>query len=702
MLLLAAGMALSTQAVGEWQQLQWRASGDGARVLLVGTVRGVPARDGAEIRFDAEVRVAGRPADGRVRRARLSWRDAPVMPRAGERWQWLVRVSDTASSRSFAGLDTSRISMRDRIHLAGRVVTASLTTRLKLAPMSIDTLRSRVAMRIGEHVADPEAGTLMTALAVGITSGMSTDQWRVFNATGTTHLVAISGMHVTLFAALMFFVARRAWRLLPVLPGITRESFALTLGLLAAGGYSLLAGFSVPTQRTLIMLAAFALARGTARQVGAGRTWGLALMAVLLLDPFAPLGAGFWLSFIAVGVILLQATTALRPAGARWQWLQLQWAVTLALAPLTFVVFGGVSLSGLAANLLAIPVISFVLVPVVLVGALCALAWPLACAPLFALADAVHRMLWPALVWAADLEFAVWRHAPATGWLLLALPAALLLLLRWPRALRVAAMGMVLPLVFPHSRLPPTGEVRIVVLDAGAGAATLVLTRHHATLFDTGDTWNTRGTRAVRVVMPAMDLLGLRRLDRVVLPRLDPDRAQGVALLAHERAVSQVLVGGHWPGTTLPVRSCRDARYQHDGVTFEILSAGRLDCVMRVSVGRHSFLLSGDLDERGERALLARRPALASDVILMSRGGSSQGSGLRWIEASQARLAIATGGRAAAASRARTLERWRAAGVPVLDVLREGDIEMRLGLQGFAVLGTARTARHPFAWRRLE
>ena len=201
--------------------------------------------------------------------------------------------------------------MRDRVHLAGRVLPAALNTRLALANTSVDTLRARIATRIADSVADPDAAALLTALAVGVTSGMSTDQWRVFNATGTTHLVAISGLHVTLFAMLAFIVARGLWRCLPFARIVDREPFAVLLGLGAAGAYSLLAGFSVPTQRTWLMLGIFALARLGARHVGAARTWSLALIAVLLLDVFAPLAAGFWLSFVAVGVILMLDSSSL-------------------------------------------------------------------------------------------------------------------------------------------------------------------------------------------------------------------------------------------------------------------------------------------------------------------------------------------------------------------------------------------------------
>ena len=315
--LLLAGMSLATFSTLRWQHLQLRAVGD-MRLLLEGTVVNVPARDGAELRFDAEVRIVdgalsrdvdgGLPRDQSIRRARLSWRDAPVAPRVGERWRWLVRVGGLSDTRNFAGGDAERVAFRDRVHLVGRVLPVSLNCRLTLANSSIDSARARIAARIADSVADPDAAALLSALAVGLTDGMSADQWRVFNATGTTHLVAISGLHVTLFALLAFLGARLLWRLLPINACVEREPFALLLGLAAAGAYSLLAGFSVPTQRTWLMLGIFALAKLQARHLGAGRVWSLALIAVLLLDAFAPLWAGFWLSFVAVGLLMASSS----------------------------------------------------------------------------------------------------------------------------------------------------------------------------------------------------------------------------------------------------------------------------------------------------------------------------------------------------------------------------------------------------------
>jgi len=709
---LLAGMVFASASTLRWLGLCVPAAAAETRLLVEGVIRGVPARDGAELRFDLDaVIVEGRPRDARARHVRVSWRNAPAAPRAGERWRLLLRLAPLTDAHNFSGPDTARHAFRDGVHLAGRVLPSALNSRLRLANTSVDTLRARVAARVGEAVADPDAAALLTALAVGLTDRLSADQWRVFNATGTTHLVAISGLHVTMFALVAFMAARFAWRWLSFARCLERETFALLLGLGAAGAYALLSGFSVPAQRTWLMLAMFVVTRLAARHVGAARYWSLALIAVLCLDPRAPLAAGFWLSFVAVGVILMVASASRArvpvaslagvAAAAR-----LQCAIVLALAPLTFAVFGGLSIAGLAVNLVAIPVVSFVLVPLVLAGALAALIVPAWNHIFFNVAASLYEGFWPALTWAADREFALWRATPPLWWFPFAMLAALVLLRRWPGSLRVSAACAALPLVFAPVRLPDPGTARISVLDVGRGTAVLVATRSHVLLFDTGDSWNTEGARLRRWVLPALDDLRRDRVDLLVLPALDADRAHAAATLAFEREVRGLIVGGGWQASSLPVRRCADSEFRRDGVRFQTFAAGvgGKYCVLRVSAGAHAILLGGDVDAAAERGLVARvgPRALASDAVIISRQVSSTASAPEWIEASTAVLAIATGGIVHSQSREVTLGRWRSSGATIHDTRLAGGVELGLGTSGVRVVAVARRSRYPFVWRRSQ
>jgi competence protein ComEC len=300
----------------------------------------------------------------------------------------------------------------------------------------------------------------------------------------------------------------------------------------------------------------------------------------------------------------------------------------------------------------------------------------------------------------------LWRATPPSWWFAFAAGAGFVLLRRWPPALRWSAACAALPLLFAPTRMPDHGEARISILDAGRGSAVLVATHSHVLLFDTGDSWNSRGARLRQIVLPALDAIPSRSVDLLVLPGLNADRAQGAAALAFERQVRAMRIGGGWPGTALPAVACDDADFRWDGVRFEFFASGpgRRFCTLRVSAGIHAVLLAGDLDRGAEIGLASRLApgALASEVVLMSRQASALGSAPEWIEASAARLAIATGGITHAHARSATVERWRRSGAAILDTRRDGGIELTLGTSGVRVLAVARTARYPFVWRRVQ
>jgi competence protein ComEC len=695
--MLLAGQLLAYGCSHDWQKRRLNEHGADIRVLAEGRIASIPAREGATLRFDLSAEsLQGLEMAPGARTLRVEWRDPHASPRSGERWRLLLRLRPLEETRNFSGLDGGRLSFRQGVHGAGRVLPSAMNELVSLAPASLDTLRARIAARVRESIADPDAAALVTALSVGLTADMSRDQWRVFNATGTTHLVAISGLHVTLFAWLVFRGARYLWGRMVVLRAVAREPFALLLGLAAAGGYSLLAGLSVPTQRTWLMLALYVAAKLSARRVAADRLWSLALVLVLLTDVTAPLAAGFWLSFIAVAVLLAFADG--------WSAPRVQLAVMLALMPASLAIFGGVSLAGLAVNLVAIPLISLVFVPLVLLGTLVAWWAPAFDAPVFGVAAWLYEWLWPGLAWCADLEGltpgAFWRVSPPAWWFLAALPASLVWLCRWPWSLRLTACCALLPLLVPPLRAPAPQQARIEVLDAGNGSAVLIRTQTHALLFDTGDAWNTRGSRIRQVVIPAMDAAGLPRVDVLLLPALGDDRARGAALLAMERGIGEVVVGGGWPGSGFAGR-CRSASWRWDGIGFSTYAAGRY-CLLRLAVGKVAMTLSGDLDAAAERALLARvaPQGMASDLVVIGRQAGASASSPEWIENTAPGLAVASGGIAQAQSRRVVLERWRQRGSRVLDTRIEGALVLGFSARGIEVEATARTSRFPFHWRR--
>jgi competence protein ComEC len=680
----------------------------GERWLVRGEIVGIPERAGDEWRLTADVSIV-LPRDRTTdppRRMILTSRGRSAEFAAREQWQWLVQIAPAPAARG--NQDPLRWWFRDGVHGTARIVGSRLNRRLQVAPPSIDGLRERVAVGVGRHVVDRDAAALVLALAVGLTDSMSTEQWRVFNATGTTHLVAISGMHVTMFAWIAFRCARLIWGLLPGLwRRVDREPFALALGVAAAAAYALLAGFSVPTQRTLAMLAIFAASRLSQRAVSSWRIFALALIAVLAIDPLAPLGAGFWLSFVAVATILLVAGGSLAQLGTLATAMRVQIGVLLALTPVTLAIFGGVSLAALVVNTVAIPVFTFVLVPLALLGSALLAAAPSIAGIAFGCAEWVYHATWPALAAAADWPLALWRANPAPGWYFLGAAAGLLALLPGPPRIRLTGIAVLFPLLFPQEARLPFGVASIELHDTGRGVVALIATRDARVIYDTGDYYDTRGRFLERLVPEWLQRAHAAAIDTIVLPRVSEDRAAGVGRLMALVRVREVIGGSEWRGATLPFTRCGHRRqWRSSGVTFETwvgADEAYEYCALRIGEGATAVLLASDFNRDAERDAVGRGVS-PSQWVLVGRRGSPTASSDAWIEAMAARVAIvpapwATGPNTA---RTRTLARWRQSGAELVLLDSTPAISLRLG-PGLAtnpalVSGTP----YPFLWRRVR
>lgn len=704
-----AGALLSGAAVQQRLDARWSGALDGERVLVQGRVDSLPLDrgDGLELDLDGEVTA---PATLRRRlRVRVAGAVPGTMPRAGETWRLVLRLGPPRAALNPGGGDPERLLFRERIDALGRIVPSTLAERVAPAGVGWDPLRAAIATRIREGVADRDAAALIAGLAVGATGEMSREQWRVFNATGTVHLVAISGLHVTLFAWLATRAARRAWRYARLGRLCEREPFAAACGLAAALGYALLAGFSVPTQRTLVMLAVWWWARLAGRRAGALEILGLALLAVLAWDPLAPLAAGFWLSFTAIAV-LMAGDAGLAPAGRadatddpaagsatprarRWRHVAqatqaaaaslreaarstalTQWRITLALAPATLLLFASVPLGGLVANALAIPFFSLLLVPLVL-GALAVLpCWPALAIAGWQAAERLVVAAWPVLEAMADWPASVVHAEPGALALLAGVAAVPLLLLPASRALRATALVALLPLLGSGEPAPRDGEFRAWLLDAGDGLALVVMTRAHTIVYDTGDVYGSDGTRATQRLLPALRALGRPRVDLLVQSRANGFRVGGVAALLASTPVARLQSGGRWRDGPRPLEPCaRDSGWVWDGVEVRVFPAsapGRgavadeaASCVLRVAAesGRgRALLVPAQVDRAEALALAADGPAtrLRADVVLAPRRGSLAPLAAEWVAAVAPRHVLVASRELPAARRARLATAW--------------------------------------------
>lgn len=694
-----AGFALAAAEATRWHAARWPEARAGERLMVLATVDSIPVRSPMGWSFDAEI-VGEDREPRRPLRVRVAWKPFAIRPHAGERWRLMLSLRPPRGAAS-GTFDPERQLFLDRIHALASVVPSRLNERLDDGHRPLTALRERIALRIAAVVADREAAALIAALAVGADGDMSREQWRVFNATGTTHLVAISGLHVTLFAVIALAAARRLWGLAAGrLPVGNREPFSIAMGLAAAAAYSALAGLSVPTQRTLLMLGAWLGVRALGRFAPpAGPLW-IALVAVLLVDPLAPLAAGFWLSFGAIAAILFYGGTRIAAAGGVREAVALQGAVGVALAPLTLAWFGSVSLAGFLVNLVAIPVVSFAFVPAILAAMALMPAWPGASDALLRLAGAAYDHGWPWLTAAADAPLALLHASPPPWWYGAAAVATACALLPWPWRLRVASVAWLVPLAVAAADAPAPGTVQVAVLDVGEGRAVIVRTARHTLLYDTGDVFGSGGRVAASVVVPYLREHGVERLDVLALSHLTPHAAAGATALLAAMPVERAIVGGeHVPDFAGAGPCRRGQRWEWDGVAFTVLhpvevaagARGAASCVLHVAAGGTGVLLPGDVDRAAESALVARSLP-PSPIVLAPRRGSDTASSPGFVAASRGRLVVLSGSRDGRSGPKPAVARWEAAGATVLDTRTAGTLVLEAGPGGWRLAGSARTA----------
>jgi competence protein ComEC len=515
------------------------AASEGRDIRLTGVVDELPQSTDRGIRFAFAVesfipREAGVPP-----RVSLAWysgfvagtaSDVPVL-HAVERWSLAVRLKRPHGTVNPQGFDVEAWLLANDLRATGYVRKDEANRRIDafagraedLVARARETIRDRILHALGDR---PYAGVI-AALAIGDERAIPPAQWLLFNRTGIGHLISISGLHVTFFAtlvgALVFWVWKRSHALTLRLPA--RKAAAIG-GVLAAFGYVLLAGFAVPAQRTLYMLMVAAAGLWLARPGTAAVVWLWALAVVLLYDPWASLTPGFWLSFGAVGLLLytgvgrIGRTTAWRAA------VRAQTAITLGLIPLMLVLFQQVSIVSPAANAVAIPVVTFIVVPLTLASI--ALPWD----GLLAIAHQVFAWLALLLEFLSDLPAAVWQqHAPPL-WTALAGAIGVLWLLS-PRGVPARMLGLawLAPLFVVVPPPPAPGTFRVTVLDVGQGLAVLVQTHAHALLYDTGPRFNDSADAGNRIIAPMLRASGIRALDALVVSHQDSDHSGGALSL---------------------------------------------------------------------------------------------------------------------------------------------------------------------------
>jgi len=610
---------------------------EGRDLMLTGWVSSLPEQRGGltEFQFDVESLDGRPPGAGTPKLVRLSMEDVTDVPRAGEHWSLEVRLRRPRGFMDPGAFDYEGWLFFHGIGATGYVTHAA--TQLPGTRHPLLRLRAGLRDRIQSALAGDAFAGMAAALVTGDQGGISESQWRVLQATNTVHLMAIAGLHIGVVAGFFFLLVRSLWRrsawaCLHVPASVAGAIASLT----SAALYAALAGFTLPTQRALIMLAAFTLGVLSRRRLGAADTLSLAMLGVLLWDPLAPGEASFWLSFTAVAAILfLFSGRVNRPRGWWHDMLRTQWAVAIGLLPVLAFFFQQAGMASPLANFVAVPVYALCVIPLVLAGSALLLAWPWAGAGLLKLATLVMSWIWPVLEGLGSPTSLI-LDAPSVSWYLAALALLGAAWIMLPRAVpgRVPAVLLLLPLFIAPASGIAIGDFDVTLLDVGQGLALVVRTAGHTLVYDTGPRFRSGSDTGQEVLVPYLRSQGLGAPDLVMISHGDADHAGGLTGLRQAFPDVQVLTGDM--ARVADAKPCsRGQHWEWEGVHFEVLSPDAGDpltgndgsCTLRVSSPAGSLLLPGDLMKKGEARLLAMQTSgLQSDVLVAPHHGSNSSS----------------------------------------------------------------------------
>lgn len=709
----------------------------GQDILLSGVVSTIPAATlaaSAKIQrfefaidsFDVISQSNSRPVINAAmpQSVRLSWYyGSPI--NAGERWQLLVRLKPPHGFMNPGGFDYERWLFQQNIHATGYIRKSEFNQRLAPAsPWSINRLRQRLgqaidalAIRLDQGDTSVPSMPLIKALAIGDKSSITTEQWDALRNTGTSHLMAISGLHIGLAALFVYGLIRRIvpeyW-----MKRMPAQHIAVIGGMVVALLYALVAGFSIPTQRAVIMLftlSVMLLIRRNHRPLDA---LGLALVVVLLIDPLAVLSAGLWFSFSAVAVIFISVAKAGKSdergdsfsrkiKRVTGQWLKLQLMISLFLLPLSLYMFQQASLVSPLANLVLIPYVSFLVVPLVLLAIVCWFFSPGIADMLFQLAATLLDFIWPLLSYLAERPYAYWVKGDLDLIALLLVTCGLFVLyfstqlktsrLSW--ASRALGVLLLMPLLWSDRTELKSGEFQLTILDVGQGSAAVIQTKNHQLVFDTGAKFSDRMNVGASVVVPYLRSLGDEGLDRLIISHGDNDHIGGA-----QAVIDAYPNADMWGQDIEDIKSdgkqvCHAGDQWHwDGVDFTFLSPlvkdptdlksekrNNRSCVLRVASPYGSALFTGDIESNVEQRLLeVYGEKLSSDILIVPHHGSNTSSTRAFIETVDPKYSIISAGyrNRYKLPSAKVIARYEASKLPLVRTDDSGAIMLKVGDAG--------------------
>jgi competence protein ComEC len=685
------------------------ATWQGRDINLIGVVAEMPKLHERGLSFKLDVESVSTPEAHVPQHILLSTyldtKKAALELHAGERWQLTVRLKQPHGTSNPYNFDFEAWALERDIRAVGYVHGKGDNHRIGAVVSqpgyTIERIREAVRTHFQKTLGDAPYAGVLSALAIGDQGSIPAAQWQLFTRTGVNHLMSISGLHITMLAgfafALTYGLWRRSTRLTLLLPA--RKAASL-IGFAVALGYALLAGYGVPAQRTVYMLATVAAALWSSRNIAPSQLLAAALLVVLLLDPWAVLSPGFWLSFGAVALIFF--ITANRLGTRHWliEYARVQWAMSIGLIPLLLALFQQISLVSPLANAFAIPLVSFIVVPLTLLGALLPFDW------LLQLAHQSMSICMTALQWLNHFPDAVWtQHAPPAWSVVIGMLGIFWILLPGGFPARWLGALMLLPMFLIAPETPASGTLRLFIFDVGQGLAVAAQTQHHALLYDAGPDFNGEADSGNRILVPALRGLGIVQLDGLILTHNDIDHTGGAASVLQAiptRWVLSSLPGDHpLLQTVLDNRRCVAGQsWNWDGIDFEILHPTQahytqekirdndLGCVLRISNGTQSILLAADIEKGSEKQLLANyADKLPATLLVVPHHGSKTSSTQPFVQAVHPHYAVFTVGyrNHFHHPNADVFERYRDAGSELLRSDEDGEITVNMAASELSV-----------------
>lgn len=670
----------------------------GKDILIQGEVIGLTNVSRRRVRFDFKVTKTDYSLPDKLR---LSWYYPKIAIKPGQKWQFWLKLKKPHGTLNPAAFDYEKWLYAKQIGATGyirRPEEAQLLAEKKVY-QSISVLRYELLKLLDTVAISKDSLALIKALTIGDKSQISSVQWQIMAKSGTNHLMAISGLHIGLIAAMVYAVVFAIWLRLPV-NLYSAPQVAAIISWLAALFYAALAGFSVPTQRALIMLSLLLLTILLKRQSKPVNVLAMALLLVLCLDPLSVLSIGFYLSFLAV-FFILYAFSARLGLEASWRGaIKLHFLMGVALLPLLFLFFQAGSVIAPIANMIAVPVVSFILLPLSLLGLVVLIFMPNIANVIFRFVDLIFNYLWQYLSYLTELPFAS-LVLPQPNILQVVLAMLGLLIILAPRGIPARYLGLILifPLFSTKIDRPEHGDVWLTLLDVGQGLSTVVETQNHRLVFDTGARFSDSMDMGKNIVLPFLHSRQIKSLDMLMISHADNDHIGGAKSLLSAVSVNEIFSSVPEKLLAYHAKSCVvGQKWTWDAVEFSVLSPvnemfsdeNNNSCVLKIKTRQGAILLTGDIEKAAELSLVMRyADKLESKVLIAPHHGSKTSSTLSFLTAVKPELILIPAGspNRFGFPHKNVMVRYDEIGAESLITGKEGAISVKLKKTGMEVQG---------------